>query len=221
MKMKKGWVFTVLVTALLALAASSVAVGGKIKLKSTAQQSASWWQWQEAYHPFFEFDDCSLGQRGDIWYLGGSAPGDPVTRVCEDPVPAGKQLFFPLFNLNWANEGSEALSVAEKRELLDGLFNESDDYFGQEFGINVEACYLSAKLDGVPVIYGGTPIERVQSPPFEWAGDPETISDGYWVLLPKLPLGEHTIQFTGALCASEGGDPILPVDVTYTLTIVE
>ena len=212
MKMKKGWVFTVLVTALLALAASSGAVGGKIKLKSTAQQSASWYQWQEAYYPMFDFgNDCSLGQRGDIWYLGGTGGGS-AERECEDPVPAGKQMFFPLVNAAFYNGPEEDYSIYEKRVALDDLFGDAD-------GDGLNACNLTALLDGEPVVYGGTPIERVQSRPFEWAGDPEAVADGYWVLLPKLPLGEHTIEFTGALCFE--GEPVFSVDVTYTLTIVE
>ena len=212
MKIKTGWAFAALVTALLALAATSVAVGGKIKVKSTAQQSADWFQWQEAYYPGYSFgEDCALGQLGEIWYLGGTG-GGYAERECDAPVPAGKQMFFPLVNAVFFNEPGEDYSVYEKRVALDDLFSDAD-------GDPLNACHLTAMLDGEPVIFGGTSIERVQSPPFEYAGDPEAIADSYWVLLPKLPLGGHTIEFTGDLCYE--GAPVFSVDVTYTLTIVE
>lgn len=63
------------------------------------------------------------------------------------------------------------------------------------------------------------PIVRTQSPPFEYASDPETIADGFWVVLPPLPSGEHVIHFTGGLCDIDTGDVVFEVEVTYTLTV--
>ena len=215
MKTAREVYFTVLVAVLLALATTSVTVGGTIKPQSTAQQSANWWQWQETYYGTFEFDgDCSLGQLGQIWYLLGSNSPDPVARACEAPVPAGKRMFFPLVNAVFYNAPGETYSIEEKRIELDMLFGDTDAF-------PLYACDLAAMLDGSPVVYEGTPIERVQSPPFEYAGDPEAVSDGYWVMLPKLPLGEHTVAFTGGFCFQGETEPVFSVDVFYTLTIVE
>ena len=88
---------------------------------------ADWYQWQATYYPDFSFgEDCGLGQRGNVWFLGGTGGGDPVVRECYDPVPAGKRLFFPLVNLAAFNEPPENLSVDEKRMVLDDLFGDQD-----------------------------------------------------------------------------------------------
>lgn len=234
MKMKatrKKLILAILAGASLMLAAPSATARGKVLIPGISDLTADWYQWQEAYYPSFDFgEDCSLGQGGVVWFLGGTGGGDPVVRECYEPVPAGKQMLFPLVNVNWANTPEENLSVYEKRMVLDDVLGDQDaeDVFG-----GAQACKLTAMLDGEPVIFSGTPIQRVQTPPFDWGGDPKTVGDGYWVLLPKLPLGEHTIQFTGGLCVSAGseywidveglqaGDELFKVDVTYILNIVE
>lgn len=191
--------------------------------------AVDWYQWQETNYPDFSFDeDCRLGQRGSVWFLGGTGWWDgPASRECHESIPAGKRLFFPLINAAWANEGEENLTAEEKREVLYDLFGEQTDVFDGYVPGGVQTCKLSVTLDDVPVVFAGTPIQRVQSPPFDYADDPEAISDGYWVLMPKLSPGEHTIHFTGGVCASaesEGwqvGDVFGEVDVTYILDIVK
>ena len=90
---------------------------------------------------------------------------------------------------------------------------------GQPFGISRSlasvdgATNLAASLDGVPLQSGA--IQRVQSPPggFEVnlaAHDPfgfnlgptspwHGVADGFWVLLPSLPIGQHSLTFGGCL----------------------
>lgn len=187
----------------------------KEKNKSIAQLSADWFQWQAANYPDFSFGeglvDCALGQRGNIWFLGGTGGGDAVERVCLDGIPRGKQLFFPLVNLVvW----DEPLNTTERRQLLDDIY--SDQVPGL---FAAEACGLSAAVDGKPVIFHATPIERVQSPGFHYLGDPKAVADGFWVLLPKLGRGEHTVRFTGGLCQFGSNISFFNVDVTYRLTI--
>jgi len=220
-----------LMLAALAGACLSLAVPPALADPGAGELGADWYQWQETYYPDFSFgEDCGLGQRGNVWFLGGTGGGDPVVRECYDPVPAGKRLFFPLVNLAAFNDPSENLSVDEKRMVLDDLFGDQDaeDAFG-----GAQVCKLTAVLDGEPVVFSEIPIQRVQTPPLEWGGDPEAVGDGYWVLLPKLSLGEHTIQFTGGLCVSPGsdywinevglqaGDELFKVDVTYILNVVK
>ena len=155
--------------------------------------------------------------------MGGTGVSGTYVRECEHSVPVGKQMFFPIVNANWANApGEEDTTVEEKRMILDWFLSEYDEV------IPLEACNINAMLDGEPVIFSGTPIQRVQSPPFEYTyeGDPasvpdtEAVSDGFWVLTPKLNRGEHTIQFTGGLCDSSTGASIgFDFDVTYILHV--
>jgi hypothetical protein len=131
-------------------------------------------------------------------------------------------------------------TVEQKRANANGFF--SDQIPGNLFGTTPSyACQLNATVDGIPVQDMGFPIVRTQSPVFPLGAvdDPETISDGYWVALPPLENGEHTIMFTGGLCyfnfadipedpedpqdpediAGAASPPIFLVDLTYEITV--
>ena len=45
----------------------------------------------------------------------------------------------------------------------------------------------------------------------------EAVSDGYWIMLPPLPTGEHTLHFRGLLEFPDGGS--FEVETTYNLTV--
>jgi hypothetical protein len=127
-----------------------------------------------------------------------------------EPLTGHKHLFIPLVN---ANVNDLPPTIEERRDLLDGLFSEVPAGI-----INSVACDLQIDVDGTPAVYS-TPIVRTQSPPFEYFGDPETVSDGYWVMLDPLPSGEHTIMFSGGLCDIDSGENLFHVDVTYTVMV--
>jgi hypothetical protein len=66
----------------------------------------------------------------------------------------------------------------------------------QFFGFTAPAGSTSAGLPGVPPV-------------------PSAASDGYYLMLAPLPVGQHTIHFTGTL-----GDPVnFTLDITYNLTV--
>jgi hypothetical protein len=192
--------------------------------KTIAELSAGWWEWQEENYPGFNFGDgivdCSLGQKGPVWYLGGTGGGSDQ-RTCHAPIKGHKHLMFPLVNVamfnpdDWceAQFGTLYCTVEQKREILDGLLSENPA------GIfNSKACLPQADVDGVPAVYSAS-IVRTQSPPFPYAEDPEAVADGFWVVLPLLSRGEHTVHFTGGLCDVASGEAFFSVDVTYDLTV--
>jgi hypothetical protein len=190
----------------------------KINGKTYGGWSATWLQWLESqdFAPLFEEGvvDCSKGQSGSVWFLAGTGDGDPgdppVVRECTVPK---KKLFFPLVNVWWHNESGEDLSVREKREVLDAFMR--DDVPGL---FNSRACNLHVTLNGDPALFSGVTIARTQSPPFSFAGDPETVIDGFWVVL-RLPKGIHELHFHGALCDFATNVPFFEVDVIYNLTV--
>jgi len=191
----------------------SAEFGAIIHDKTYGEWSADWWQWQEANFPDFDFGDglvdCSVGQSGPVWFLAGTGGGS-AERECTGRLTGHKHLFIPLVN---GNVFDEPPTIEERRELLDGLFSEVPA------GVfNSEACDLRIKVDSVPAVFS-TPIVRTQSPPFNYFGDPETIADGYWVMLDPLPSGVHEITFAGGLCDIDTGDSLFHVDVTYTVTV--
>jgi len=204
--------------------------------KTYGEWGAAWWQWtleldvENEDHPLNTQGDvdCSLGQSGQVWFLagvGGGLNGVTVTRTCT--VPKNRALFFPLVNAVMSNPNDCGTSgtcytVNEKREILDLLF---------DIGNPPIPCNLASTIDGTPTqhLY---PIVRAQSEPFfvevqnevfdpdipEGTIDDESVSDGYWIMIPPLSTGLHTIVIQGGLCI--GGVPsILGVNVTYTLTV--
>jgi hypothetical protein len=211
--------FLFLTTALPAAAEENATLHGK----TIGEWAAGWWQWQEKYYPDVSFGDgpvdCSLGQSGPVWYLGGTG-GGPAERRCQGKlIPAGTHLMFPLVNANVFNPddfcesafGDLYCSVEQKREVLDGILSEDPP------GIfNSMACLLQAEVDGVPVVYS-TSIVRTQTPPHQYAKDLESVADGFWVVLPPLPSGSHSIHYTGGICDVDTGETLFDVDVTYTV----
>ena len=195
-------------------------IGAKIHDRTYGEWSAAWWQWQEANFPGFAFGeglvDCSAGQSGPVWFLGGTG-GGAAERECLEPLGEQIHLFIPLVNANVFNEDplcpNLTCTIEEKREILDGIFSEVPA------GIfNSVACDLQIDIDGTPAVFS-TPIIRTQSPPFDYAGDPETIADGFWVMLEPLPSGEHEIVFRGGICHVRSGRSLFRVDVTYFVTV--
>lgn len=85
------------------IAPDSVAYG-----RTYGEWSAAWEQWADsipvANHPLFDNGDCSVGQSGNVWFLGGKFCANNATncgynnvvRSCS--LPAGKALYFPIFN---------------------------------------------------------------------------------------------------------------------------
>ena len=99
--------------------------------------AGKWWQWsletgataQTGEDPYPV--DCALGPKGSVWFLGGSF-GSVEERICMDPIPRGKRLFFPLINIE-INESADFndcefagvpdCTVEERRELADGALS--------------------------------------------------------------------------------------------------
>lgn len=193
--------------------------------RTYGEWSKAWWTWalslEDDGHPVLSEGevDCSVGQRRKVWYLAGTAGGDPVLRNCN--VKRGRSLLYPLINAVFINvagdcDRPEGCTIDEKRGLLDFLFS-------------TFACNLFSIVDGIPTVYGVT-TARTQSPAFlaevqnnifvpEGTTDPEAISDGFWVLIPPLAEGDHTISFGGGLCDPATGEAFFETAVTYELTV--
>jgi hypothetical protein len=87
--------------------------------RTYGEWDAAWQQWAFSIpvtsHPLFDKGDCSVGQSGPVWFLGGKfcANGEPcdlanVVRNCA--IPHGKAIYLPAFN---AEDSALEETVAE------------------------------------------------------------------------------------------------------------
>jgi hypothetical protein len=166
------------------------------------------------------------------WFLAGTFGGPAVERSCT--IPAKRKLFYPLVNSIWTDcPGSvdETLTDQEVRDILVNFTVGGD-----------AACQMSTTVDGIPLTTSGIIAVRTQSPKFSTclpknnlirgcdANDPtkplpagktgRQIAEGYWVMLPSLRPGKHTLTLHGAACdASKDGLPFFWTEVTYHLNV--
>jgi hypothetical protein len=191
--------------------------------------AAQWWQWAlsipTSVNPLLDTtgENCMVGQRDVVWFLGGVNGGGSAIRTCS--VPDDKTLFFPVvnsFNANSPNVcGQDATNMSVK-ELRDSVKPGIDG-----------ARNISARLDGLAV--KKNLLQREQSEVFEVAlpednlfntpcGGPGTVpagiyspavDDGYYVALPPLKAGSHTLHFHAD---NKGGT--VNQDVIYNLIVV-
>jgi len=196
--------------------------------RTYSEWSAEWWQWAfsipVATHPLFDNGDCSVGQSGPVWFLGGSFVSNTDVRSCT--VPAGTMLFFPILN-------GEDSNVEES--FANGC---SDPVFGSTI-VGLRKCAtagqdglsLKATIDGFSVPNIANKF-RFESPAFSFslpddnllkattgnpyaAGTYLSVGDGYYLMLEPLGLGKHFIHFHGS--APNG----FTLDITYQLTVTK
>jgi hypothetical protein len=200
------------------LIASASASSGSGQLKKL---SAKWWQWvlpiPPAINPLFDDNPCNVAQSGPFFFLAGTTGGSEE-RTCT--IPEGKSIFFPVLNFFQTIDkavparppnNTDTNTAGEVRKLVMGNIGQAHD--------------LHASVDGVPI---DLTKARAQSPPFLFelgndnifgapAGTYRAISDGYWVALPPLSVGEHEIEFSGE-GEDPNGDPF-SVHVLYHITV--
>ncbi|HVO78830.1 MAG TPA: hypothetical protein VMT39_02320 [Candidatus Bathyarchaeia archaeon] len=199
--------------------------------RTYSEWSAAWEQWADsipaASHPLMDNGDCSVGQSGPVWFLGGKfcALNNPncstigVVRSCS--VPAGKALYVAVMNAEDSvlEEQNPKKQIGELRTFLgsvmDGVRN------------------LSFKLDGAAIPHLKERF-RVQSPAFVFTIPDDNfftaigegpftggayfpgVDDGVYVMLSPLPAGPHVIHFHGFMPAFN-----FTLDITYNLTVTK
>jgi hypothetical protein len=183
---------------------------------SYADWSAEWWKWAVSmpmdHHPLAETADVSEGQAGSVWFLGGSFVTAEVVRNCT--IPTGKALFFPVLNTECSTIEPEPFTGETEAELRACAKGWVDGAIG------------FCTIDGVPVQNLGQ--YRVQSPLFTFGPLPEdnvlfidvppgttgqSVSDGIWLMVAPLSVGQHTIDFGGTFSSG------FTFHITYNLTV--
>ena len=190
---------------------------------SYGEWGGRWWQWvlsipadnNPAVDPTGDF--AANGQSGPVWFLAGTFGGGPTERTVT--VPAGKALFFPIYNWIWVNLpdlGDDPWSEEQEqyaRDLIAGLVDAVTDFTCVIDGRpvqNITAYRCQTPEDGEYMAY--FPEGDV------WGLCPDllpadsygpSVSDGYYLMLAPLSAGQHTIHFSAGTF----------LDVTYHITV--
>jgi hypothetical protein len=186
-----------------------------------SEWAARWWQWgltQPDAAPLFDTDGshCADGQAGPVWFLAGSFTSKPVFRRCT--VPAGRALLFPVVNtgqFEFPDDPPKDKTEAALRAVVNPPVRAATD--------------LTATIDGVSVpdikarYFEESVIFRFVVPAGNLFLLPEgtevgpNADAGYYLVVPPLPVGRHTVHFSGVLPAPP--DSSLTVDVTDEITV--
>lgn len=204
---------------------NSVAFG-----RTYSEWSAGWWQWAlsipASHHPLFDTADCSVGQSGPVWFLGGkfcangaSCDFTGVVRSCS--LPAGKTLYIPVLNAeNSALELNDPKAqIADIRASLAAAMDGASD-----FSFEIDGAAIPHLKDRFRVQSTATVFTIPDDNLFTAIGEGNftggayfpVMDDGVYVMLSPLPAGPHQIHFHGAFPQFN-----FALDVTYNLTVAK
>ena len=178
---------------------------------SQAAWSEAWWQWagsfDQADSPVADRTgaNCTLKQKGPVWFLAGTYGTRRTTRTCT--VPRDKFLFFPLINyvvMPTIDTGPCGVCcpsfVRTARQITDGPSNLVLDLDGRR--IDDLDRYRQATTQCFDMGALAEPKYRVFP----------SAANGYYVMLRPLSPGTHVLNFGGML-------PGMSQAVTYTLLV--
>jgi len=186
--------------------------------------AARWWQWAmetpASQSPLTDQTGqfASANQpHGPVWFLAGNEGGTTTRTVT---IPAGKALFFPVANVFDVEDGTAVGGGGKVFSVKNPLQT------AQAFVASLIATAggMSCTVDGTPIAITSDNLE--QSTPFTLNLDADNllgipagvyypaVDSGYYVLVPPLPAGQHTIHFAGTIAAFS-----FSLDVTYNITV--
>jgi hypothetical protein len=209
---------------------------GSTATGASGKLAAAWWQWglSEPVDTNPLFGSYTGGPQCDgqpltdtlakEWFLGGSLGGGVVERTCT--VPAGTQLFFPAFDIavirNPADPGdTEAHLFDQAHGYVDAALADKD--FSMVVMVDGKAVPTKRIVRAEAGLFSGeSPLLVSETNP---SGSYEAVADGYWVTLPALSKGEHTIAWKVSAPNAdtdpftEGVQNFATQDITYHLTV--
>jgi hypothetical protein len=196
--------------------------------RTFAEWDAEWNQWSYsfpvAHHPLFDNADCTAGQSGPVWFLGGKFCPNGGTcsfsavRSCT--VPSGKALFFPIVDFEdsaleeWVVEHagdqtyqqigtlrSVTSSVEGATDIFCQIDGETVPHLAQRFSVQSTAFGFTIPDDNL--------LKAIYGAPFEAGTYFPAVDDGYYMMLSLAP-GNHVLHFGASW-----------LDVTYNLTVAK
>jgi hypothetical protein len=214
--------------------------------KTYAEWSAAWWQWlipiptDTSQYPFNDQygPECGNGANaGKVWFLVGFfAPpgGDPTVRNCQ--IPVGTALFIPIYNTECSTVESDPfhLNLTDPTKCVDSFFNGEFQTI-QNLQLTIDDKPIMLNWDDYLItseIFGFTLPNPLADPP-KTNNNLEVLSNacttnpdgcqakskGYWIMLPPLSAGKHTISFYAERIRTSGAIRN-PVNTEYHIQVV-
>src|SRR3954452_21657178 len=196
---------------------------------SIGEWTARWWQWAgaipAAQNPVLDNGPVELNQSGPVFYLPGSGSTAPVTRT-QVHVTSGKYLLFPMVNFIDANvpQAPWEGTITEERALLGGVLDTTMDLTATIDGQSVGGNLLTHRE--VDPFANGFLVNMPEDNPFFPgygipAGEYQSISDGYWLMVAPLSNGNHRIHFSSRVTfGDDDASNDFTQDITYQIQVV-
>lgn len=169
-----------------------IGIGGETYYQITAD----WWQWALSYpqstSPMFDTDGsrAHLGDQGSVFFLAGSFTGSPMTRTFDVPL---KPLFFPVANnIGLQTEPTDTEASLRISAAPTNVFG----YWASLDGTAIASTSVRMKSPLFTLTSPLVPEFGICYPdpcPSSYTG--MAVGDGYWISLPSLSPGPHTINF--------------------------
>jgi hypothetical protein len=173
-----------------------------------ADVTADAWRWYLSLPTGIANDtsgaNCGINQQGEFWFLGGPL-GETYTTPCT--IPAGKTIvaFVAAYISNDCEGDFDSDPVPDAREYL-GEFAAAvvEGLVGPAAELNRQALRVRRVTTGV-FPFTAAADWAIKIPEGCFTGSPQiAVSDGYWVVLPPMPRGDHTLTLSLADPATTG-----------------
>lgn len=183
-------------------AASTVPPGGDPLGTPYGTWADRWWEWilsiPASENPLFT-GDCQVGQGGEVFFLPQVLAPATVEAQCE--IGANQWILVSPGSVVWTNDEGE--SVEELQAVVEG---DRDVFSGVSVAVNGAEV---ADIDSYWVIGPGQQLTFGEDNVFEY--EPGTVRDvvagGWFVMLPPLEPGSHTITVRDDIDPGDGTDP--------------
>lgn len=232
--MKRIAVFAI-VLVLAALAAPSafgqfVITPDKVAYGRTySEWSGSWWQWAlsipSATHPLFDNGDCSVGQSGPVWFLGGKfcALNNPscgytnVVRTCS--VPKGEALYVAVLDGEWSvlEMNDPKAQIGDLRAMAAAAIEGSTNIWMQLDGSKIPHLKNNFRVQSPAFVFtipDDNLFTAIGEGPYPGGSYFPAVDDGVYVMLAPLSAGLHKIRFHAYMPMYN-----FTLDITYNLMV--
>ena len=161
-----------------------------------ADWTAKWWQWAYSIpkdiHPAYDNtgEFCKESQKEPVWFFPGTYQ-QTVKRYCE--IPYGVAILFPILNSECSY--AEYLQMKTKEELSNCAKKIQDTTVPEFVTLNgLEIPNLEKYRIQSDLFNFTLPKNNILNLPSQTT---QAVSDGNWIFLKPLPLGNYELAFKG------------------------